>query len=205
MLAELKADPVRVGLDTLLREVEKLGRVRAVGLPDGLFEGASEKLVEAWRARAARSYPSDFRGSPRPVRLTLLAALVWSRASEITDSLVDLLIAVVHKMDVRAENRVEGELLKDLKKVRGKQGILFSLAEAAVDNPDETVRRALYPVVGERVRSKTWLGRPGRARRRSAGGFARCCAPPTPPTTVRCSRRSWPPSRSAPTTPPTAR
>lgn len=149
MLAELKADPVRVGLDTLLREVEKLVRVRAVGLPDGLFEGASEKLVEAWRARAARSYPSDFRGSPRPVRLTLLAALVWSRASEITDSLVDLLIAVVHKMDVRAENRVEGELLKDLKKVRGKQGILFSLAEAAVDNPDEIVRRALYPVVGE--------------------------------------------------------
>lgn len=76
MLAELKADPVRVSLDTLLREVNKLGRVRAIGLPDGLFEGVSEKVVEAWRARAARSYPSDLRNSPRPVRLTLLAALV---------------------------------------------------------------------------------------------------------------------------------
>lgn len=149
MLAELKADPVRVGLDTLLREVEKLGRVRAVGLPDDVFAGSSERLVEAWRARAARSYPSDLRNSPRPVRLTLLAALVWSRAAEVTDSLVDLLIAVVHKMDVRAEKKVEGELLEDLKRVRGKQGILFSLAEAAVEHPDETVRRALYPVVGE--------------------------------------------------------
>ena len=149
MLAELKTDPVRVSLDTLLREVEKLGRVGAIGLPDDLFAGASEKLVEAWRERAARSYPSDLRDSPRSVRLTLLAALVWSRASEITDSLVDLLIAIVHKMDVRAEKKVEGELLKDLRKVRGKQGILFTLAEAAVDHPDETVRRALYPVVGE--------------------------------------------------------
>jgi hypothetical protein len=33
--------------------------------------------------------------------------------------------------------------------MRGKQGLLFSLAEAAVEHPDETVRRALYPVVGE--------------------------------------------------------
>ena len=149
MLAELKADPVRVSLETLLREVDKLGSVRAIGLPDGLFGGVSEKLVEAWRARAARSYPSDLRNSPRPVRLTLLATLVRSRAAEITDSLVDLLIAVVHKMDVRAEKKVEGELLEDLKRVRGKEGILFTLAEAAVDHPDETVRRALYPVVGE--------------------------------------------------------
>jgi hypothetical protein len=41
------------------------------------------------------------------------------------------------------------KLLEDLKRVRGKEGILFSLAEVAVNHPDETVRRALYPVVGE--------------------------------------------------------
>ncbi len=128
MLAELKADPVRVSLDTLLRGVDKLGSLRAIGLPDGLFEGVSEKLVEAWRARAARSYPSDLRSSPRPVRLTLLAALVWSRSAEVTDSLVDLLVAVVHKMDVRAEKKVEGELLEDLKRVRGgrRRGLGFA-------------------------------------------------------------------------------
>ena len=149
MLAELKADPVRVGLETLKRETRKLERVRAMGLPEDLFGGVSEKLVGAWRERAARSYPSDLRNSPRSVRLTLLATLVWSRASEITDSLVDLLIAVVHKMDVRAEKKVEGELLEDLKRVRGKEGILFQMAETAVDHPDETIRGALYPVVGK--------------------------------------------------------
>jgi hypothetical protein len=107
--------------------------------------------VAAWRARAAKEYPSDLRARSQPVRVTLLACLCWSRQTEITDGLVDLLTALVHKIEARAERRVEGELLADLKRVRGKEGLLFQLAEAAVAHPDETVRVALYPVVGEQT------------------------------------------------------
>ena len=146
MLAELKEDPGPLGLKTLFREVGKLRRVRAVGLPPALFADVSEKLVAAWRARAARMYPSDFRAAPRPVRLTLLACLCWARTAELIDGLVDLLIGLVHQIDARAEHRVERELLAELHRVRGKEGILFTLAEAAVDHPDDTVRAALYPV-----------------------------------------------------------
>jgi hypothetical protein len=150
-LAEFRADPGRPSLETLLAEVSKLERLRALGLPEGLFADAPEKLVATWRARAAQEYPSDLRARSQPVRLTLLACLCWSRQSEITDGLVELLIALVHKIDARAERRVEGELLADLKRVRGKEGLLFQLAEAAVAHPDETVRAALYPVVGEQT------------------------------------------------------
>jgi len=118
-------------------------------LPEDLFADASEKLLASWRVRAAQEYAAWMRKHPRPVRLTLLAALCWSRSAEITDSLVELLIALVHKIDVHADKKVEGEPIKDLKRVRGKEGLLFSVAEVAVENPDETVRRALYPVVGE--------------------------------------------------------
>jgi TnpA family transposase len=149
LLAELKADPGPLGLETLLTEIAKLGRVRAVGLPQGLFAGVSEKLVTAWRARAATQYPSDLQAMAQPVRLTLLAALCWQRTAEITDSLVDLLIQLVHRINARAESRVEGEMVADLRRVAGKQGILFRLAGAALEQPDETVRRAIYPVVGE--------------------------------------------------------
>jgi len=131
-LSELKADPGRVGLETLLKEVEKLTRVRAIGLPADLFADTSEKVVAAWRARAASMYPSDFRATPEPIRLTLLAALCSVRTAELTDGLVDLLITLVQKIDARAEDRVEGELTNDLKRVRGKEGILFRLAEAAM-------------------------------------------------------------------------
>jgi TnpA family transposase len=147
-LAELKADPGKAGLETVFVEIAKLGRARAVGLPPGLFTGVSEKLVEAWRTRAARLYPSDLRASPAPARLTLLACLCWLRTAEITDSLVDLLIALVHRIDAKAEKRVDSEI-EELRRVRGKEAILFAIAEAALDHPDETVRSALYPVVGE--------------------------------------------------------
>jgi len=40
---------------------------------------------------------------PRPVRLTLLAALCWARQTEIIDGLVDLLIILVHKVDATAD------------------------------------------------------------------------------------------------------
>jgi hypothetical protein len=149
LLAELKADPGPLGLETLLTEIDKLGCVRAVGLPKDLFADASEKLLIAWRARAAMQYPSDLQAMATPLRRTLLATLCWVRAAEITDGLVDLLIQLVHRINARAEKRVEGEMIADLRRVAGKEGILFKLAEAALDHPDETVRRALYPVVGE--------------------------------------------------------
>jgi hypothetical protein len=61
LLAQLKADPGRVGLETLLREIDELAAVRGLELPADLFADCSEKLVDAWRARAARSYPSPAR------------------------------------------------------------------------------------------------------------------------------------------------
>lgn len=149
IFSELKADPGPLGLETVLRETGKLERIWEIGLPEDLFADASEKLLASWRARAAQEYAAWMRKHQRPVRLTLLAALCWSRSAEITDLLVELLIALVHKIDVHADKKVERELIKDLKRVRGKEGLLFSVAEVAVENPDETVRRALYPVVGE--------------------------------------------------------
>lgn len=135
LLAELKADPGRLGLETLLAEIAKLERVRALGLPVDLFADTSEKRLRAWRARAGAEYPAWMRAHPAPVRLTLLAALCARRQTEITDSLVELFLGVVHRVNTHAENRVEGELIADLKRVRGKEGILFALAHAAVEHP----------------------------------------------------------------------
>ncbi|MFE5560211.1 Tn3 family transposase [Streptomyces sp. NPDC056544] len=151
LLASLKRDPGAVGLDSLLTEITKLNDVRKFCLPEGLFADCSERMVAAWRARAIKMYPSDLRDISEDVRITLLAVLCSSRQSEITDALVELLVALVHKINARAERRVEKQLTAELKKVRGKEGILFKLAVAAVGKPDEIVRRALFPVVGEKT------------------------------------------------------
>ncbi|AJE87089.1 putative transposase [Streptomyces albus] len=53
--------------------------MRRLGLPEGLFADCAEKLVAAWRARAIKMYPSDFRDTAEDVRITLLAALLPAR------------------------------------------------------------------------------------------------------------------------------
>ena len=92
---------------------------------------------------------NELRAHSTETRATLMAALLWSREREITDGLLDLLVRVIHKIGARVERRVEKELLEDLKKVTGKTNLLFQMAEAAVKNPEGTVREVLYPVVGE--------------------------------------------------------
>ncbi|MEU8708302.1 hypothetical protein [Streptomyces sp. NPDC048565] len=52
-------------------------------------------------------------------RLTLLATLCHVRQTEITDSLVDLFIQLVLKINTRAERKVDKELNAELKKIRG--------------------------------------------------------------------------------------
>ena len=58
----------------------------------------------------------------------------WASRSVTATTLVELLNATVHRIGARAERRVTNELINALKKVTGRENILFSIAEAAVVN-----------------------------------------------------------------------
>jgi TnpA family transposase len=149
VLSLIKSVPGNVSLESMLTEIGKLDAVRAVGLPDGVFDGIAPKVVTAWRSRAAVEAPSHLRSHPQALMLTLLAALIWERQREITDALADLLISTVHRIGARAERRVTQQLVREFRKVAGKEMLLFRLAEAAIARPDDTVRAVVYPVAGE--------------------------------------------------------
>ena len=150
-LSLIKSVPGNVSLESMLTEIGKLDAVRAIGLPGAVFTGVAPKVVAAWRARAAVEAPSHLRTHPEPLRLTLLAALVYERQREITDTLADLLISTVHRIGARAERKVTQELVSEFRKVAGKETLLFRLAEAAIARPDDTVRAVVYPVAGEKT------------------------------------------------------
>src|SRR5260370_10532544 len=84
--------------------------------------------------------------SPQSV-VTLLATLLAEREREVTDSLVDLLIATVHRIGARAERKVTEELINAFRRVTGKENILFSIAEASLARPSEAVREVVFPAV----------------------------------------------------------
>lgn len=104
VLALVKAVPGNVSLESMLTEIRKLQAIRAIGLPPGLFADVAPKVLAGWRARAAVESPSHLRRRLKNT-ITLLAALLAEREREVTDSLVDLLIATVHRIAARAERR----------------------------------------------------------------------------------------------------
>ncbi len=145
---DLKADPGRPSLDSVFREVAKLQRLRRLGLPADLFAGVSPKLVRQYRSRVATESTSELRRHPLPVRATLVSAFCLVRLREITDTLVDLLIQLVHKIGVRAEKKVKKVLFDDVTRVAGKASILYHMAEASLEHPDDRVCDVVWPAAG---------------------------------------------------------
>ncbi len=91
------------------------------------------------------------RRHPTQIRYTLIAAYCWQRSQEITDTLVELLINLIHRIGTRAERTVDKEILKDIKRVHGKNRLLYEFASASIANPDETVRNVIYPIASEQT------------------------------------------------------
>lgn len=129
ILQQIRKDPGRVGLATMLEEMAKLRSIRELQLPDNLFPGVARKVLTVYRNRASIEEPSRLRAHSKAKRLTYLSALCFMRAQEITDGLVDILIHIVHKIDVHAEKRVKQEYLNEFKRVANKEGILYRIAE----------------------------------------------------------------------------
>jgi hypothetical protein len=155
----LRRDAGRPGVNSLRDEMEKLDLIRNLGLPADLFADVLPSELELYRQRVAIETPWEMRRHPEAARLSRLAVFAYLRGRALIDSLVDLLIETVHRINARAERRVEHELLEDLKRVTGKQNLLFQLADAALTHPDGVIREVVYPIVSEptlRALVKEW-------------------------------------------------
>lgn len=80
----------------------------------------------------------------------MVSMFCWRRQQQLIDSLIDLLLLVIHNLDARAEKRIDKRQFAAFKKVRSKARLLFKLAEATVDRPDGIVKEVVYPAVGQK-------------------------------------------------------
>ena len=151
VLLQLRGSPGRPSLASMQDALAKLELMRQIDLPADLFDHASPRDLERCRQRVSVEVPRDLRRHPNVARITWLAAFVYLRARSLTDDLVDLLIETIHQIGARAERKVERELMDDLKRVTGKQNLLFELADATLAQPDGVVREVVFPVVGEQT------------------------------------------------------
>lgn len=147
----LKQDAGQMSLEHTLEEIAKLERIEQLGLPATLFAQVSPKLLQQYRQRIVVEEIHEIRRHPDALRWTLLAAYCWLRRQEIIDTLADILLDMAHHLTTKAERRVEQAFVREIKKVSGKTNLLFRLAEAAIDQPDGTVRTVIFPVVPEQT------------------------------------------------------
>ena len=106
VLHTLREDPGNVSLKNIQKALARLAIIDELELPPGLFDDASSRTLQAFHDRSEVEEPYELRRHPEELRYTLLAAYCHVRGRQLTDALVDLFIATVHRVGFRAERRV---------------------------------------------------------------------------------------------------
>jgi len=151
--SELRSDPGRIGLESVFREINKLRTIKQLEIPNTLFNNIPKKILKRYKDRVISEDLREIKRHPDGVKYTLLASFFWLRGREITDNLIELLIQIIHRINVKAERKIDKEFINDFKRVNGKTGILFQMANIALNNPDGIIKEVLFPVVSENTLS----------------------------------------------------
>lgn len=152
--SDLKSDPGSANLDSLLGAIAKLKCLDNIELAPGVFQDVPAKFIDQFRQRCATESIRELRRHPDAIRYSMVSMFCWRRQQQLIDSLIDLLLLVIHNLGARAEKRIDKRQFAAFKKVRSKARLLFKLAEATVDRPDGIVKEVVYPVVGQKVLQK---------------------------------------------------
>ncbi len=150
-LFDLKSDAGAVSLKSVLAEIVKLERISSLDIPENLFMDVSHKRLLWCKQRIAVEELHEIRRHPIAIRYSLLAAFCLERKQEIIDTLIELLISIIHKIGSRAEHRVNKRIIKEVKRVRGKNKLLYDVAAASLDNPEGKIKEIIYPIAGEQT------------------------------------------------------
>lgn len=147
-ISDIKQDPGRIGLETLQQEAKKLLLLKSVPLPMELLRKFPKPYLSKLKRRVASENPREIKRHPTSTRYSLMAIFLFVRSHEITDDLVDLLVLIIHRIGVRAEQKITKELIRDFKKVRNKDGIFADILETSLENPEGTISKHIFPAAG---------------------------------------------------------
>ncbi len=147
----LRSDPGRICLKTTLDELRKLKALKKLKIPSKIFYTIPSSTLKKYKQRISSELLSEIRRHPSATKYSLLVIFFWLRQREITDNIVELLIAIIHKIDSKAVRKVERSSIKQVKKIYDKYGILKNLAELSLNNPEGLIKDVIYPNFNEEM------------------------------------------------------
>ena len=144
---DLKKGVPGAKLKHVQRAIEKHQLLQRFFLPDEITAGLSRKVLVKYYDRIMAYSPSHIKELDSRSKYASMAIFCHIRAELVADSLGDLFLKLVRKIQKSSESYVNSTLVKEIKRVEGKFDILYKLAQASLDCPNGVIKETIYPIV----------------------------------------------------------
>lgn len=136
-------------LDSLLNLIEQLSILNRFNFDVAAIQKIPRKRIVHYSQAFTRLNPSDLKQMSDNKRCAYLLIHCYTRKEEIIDKTIDMFNRIIRNVIHKSEKRVVKKLINDVKKVYGKDTILFHIAEVCLEQPDGTIRDKIFPIVGQ--------------------------------------------------------
>lgn len=136
-------------LDSILLLIEQLAILNKLNFDIAAIKTTPRKRLLHYADAFTRLNPSDLKGMPDYKRCSLLLIYSYIKREKIIDKLIDMFNRIIRNVVHKSEKRVVKKLISDVKKVYGKDAILFNIAEICLEQPTGTIEDNIFPIVGK--------------------------------------------------------
>lgn len=145
---EIKDTSVELKMQSIVWVVKKHQHLKQLQLPTDLEnKDCTRKLLMQYYERILREKPSKIARYQPLTRYAILAIFCYIRQQLSADTLANLLLKLLKRINTKATKYVDNNLRADSKRVSGKMGTLLVLAKKAIEHPDGVIGDIIYPVV----------------------------------------------------------
>lgn len=147
ILNDFKKDTSHLKKESILYEISKYDFLKSIKLPKTLADTHPRKLLIKYATYVKIRAPSDLNAQADVLRYGQLALFCTVKTQQSADTLTELLLKILHRIQKRAEQHVDRYVLSEIKKVKGKFDTLLTLAETLQSNPKGIIEQTVYPKV----------------------------------------------------------
>lgn len=151
ILVDLKKAIPGARLKHIDRAIQLICFLQKLSLKADLFKAVNRKLLLKYYDRIMVLSPSEITKYTTTAKYAMMAIFFYVRLQLHLDDLTDTFIKLIHRMRTKAENYVDKNILKDVKRVDGKFDILEKLARITVDHPHDIIKDSVYPRVSREL------------------------------------------------------
>ncbi|KTC69026.1 Tn3 transposase DDE domain protein [Legionella birminghamensis] len=136
-------------LDSILGLMEQLSVLNRFNFDLSAIQAIPRKRIVHYSEAFTRLNPSDLKQMTDNKRCAHSFMYCHTRKEELIDKTIDMFNRIIRNVIHKSEKRVVKKLINDVKKVYGKDTILFNIAEICLEQPDGTIRDKIFPIIGQ--------------------------------------------------------